>query len=99
MQPSQTEGVDPAQPEEELRRPAALARRGRRVLGQRDVAGLSAGIVDVRSDRWDQHSLGCFPWALVVWNHRPPPCKGEAKALVSGLSGEDRAPLSVVESL
>ena len=38
-------------------------------------------------------------WALVVSNHRPPPCKGEANALVSGLSRSDRVPLSSFESL
>jgi hypothetical protein len=34
-----------------------------------------------------------FPWALVVSNHRPPPCKSEAKVLVRGLSRSDRVPL------
>jgi hypothetical protein len=28
------------------------------------------------SDRWDQPTPEDFPWALVVSNHRPPPCKG-----------------------
>jgi hypothetical protein len=38
------------------------------------------------------------PWALVVSNHRPPPCKGEANVLVRGLSRRNRVPLSAVES-
>jgi hypothetical protein len=38
-------------------------------------------------------------WALVVSNLGPPPCKGQANALVKGLSSTDRVPLSSVESL
>jgi hypothetical protein len=38
-------------------------------------------------------------WALVVSNHRSPPCQGEAKVLFSGLSRSARVPLSAVESL
>jgi hypothetical protein len=38
-------------------------------------------------------------WAVVVSNHRPPPCKGEAKVLVSGVSRSDRVSLSAPELL
>jgi hypothetical protein len=38
-------------------------------------------------------------WALQVSNLGPPPCKGEAKLLVSGLSRPNRVPLGAVESL
>jgi hypothetical protein len=38
-------------------------------------------------------------WALQVSNLGPPPCKGEVKVLVRGLSRSDRVPLSSFESL
>jgi pterin-4a-carbinolamine dehydratase len=42
--------------------------------------------------------LRCYRWALVVSNHRPPPGKGDAKALVRGLSRPHRVSLRTVES-
>jgi hypothetical protein len=38
-------------------------------------------------------------WALVVSNHRSPPCKDEGNALVSGMSRADRVPLGAGTSL
>ena len=47
----------------------------------------------------DQSTPGSYWWALVVSNHRPPPCKGEAKAKVTGLHRPYRVPLSAFETL
>jgi hypothetical protein len=38
-------------------------------------------------------------WALVVSNHRPPPCKGEANVLVSVLRRPNRVPRSSLQYL
>jgi hypothetical protein len=46
-----------------------------------------------------QRRPGCPLWALVVSNHRPPPCKGEARVLVMGLIRTNRVPLSAVKSV
>jgi hypothetical protein len=70
-------------------------------MGQRDLAGLSLGIVvsSSRIDGTNRPRRMSYRWALVVSNHRPPPCKGEAHVQVRGLSSLNRVPSSAVESL
>ena len=43
----------------------------------RGICGESAGRLEVPGTRETTPDLGSPPWALVVSNHRPPPCKGD----------------------